>query len=423
MESKDKVNMIEQKFLAPFFLVACLFFLWGVPNNLNGILIKQFMKSFELSVLQASLVQSVFYLGYFVFALPSALVMRKYNYKTGLIGGLLLFSAGCVLFWPAAFIGSYAFFLFSLFVIASGLTFLETGANPFIVQLGNKRTAEQRLNFAQAFNPIGSITGVIIGTVFIFSGIEPNEEAILLMKEKGEYAGFLKAETFRVILPYIILSAFSVVWAILLWKTKLPEIKDTEVSSIPLKRSLKGLFKNKKFILGVLAQFLYVGAQVGTWSYFIMYVQQYTGQTEKVAGYMLSATLVAFALGRFSATWIMKMIKPVLLMGIYGSVNVLLVAICILIPGNTGMWCLLLTSFFMSLMYPTIFALSVKGLGEQSKIGGSILVMAILGGAVITPAMGLIVKATNSIALSMLIPLVAYVYIAIFSFSQKTDSR
>ena len=422
MNLKHKDPMVERKFLAPFFLIACLFFLWGVPNNLNGILIKQFMKSFELSVLQAGLVQSVFYMGYFVFAFPAAMLMRKYSYKTGLIGGLLLFAAGCLLFWPAAFAGSYAFFLFSLFVIASGLAFLETGANPFIVQLGKQQTAEQRLNFAQAFNPIGAITGAVIGTVFIFSGIEPDEKAIGLMKETGEYADFLKSETLRVIVPYLFLAAFAVMWAGLLWKTKLPEVKsNTEKSDAPIKQSLKGLFKNKSFVRGVMVQFLYVGAQVGTWSYFIMYVRQYTGQTEKAAGYMLSATLAAFALGRFSATWLMKMIRPVVLMGIYSLINVLLVTVCILVPGIAGMWCLLLTSFFMSLMYPTIFALSVKGLGEQSKIGGSVLVMAILGGALITPLMGLIAELSGSMALAMLIPLLAYVYIAGYSFSQKSE--
>lgn len=324
--TQEKTNkIVNRRYLVPFILITCLFFMWGIPNNLNGILIKQFMKSFELSVLQASLIQSVFYVGYFVCAFPAAMIMQRYGYKPGLISGLLIFACGCLLFWPAAMTGSYFFFLFCLFVIASGLAFLETGANPFIVQLGNKNTAEQRLNFAQAFNPVGSITGVVIGTVFIFSGIELSDETVQGMKASGEYAAYLEKETLRVVLPYLFLALFAVLWAVLLWKMKLPEIKEEGERRIRLGGSLKILLVNKEFMKGVLAQFLYVGAQVGTWSYFILYVQEYTGETEKIAGYMLSSTLLAFALGRLSATWMMKRIRPVRLMAVYSLINTLLV--------------------------------------------------------------------------------------------------
>ncbi|MDL2256258.1 L-fucose:H+ symporter permease [Parabacteroides sp. OttesenSCG-928-K15] len=419
MTSANKRNMVDRKLILPFILVTFLFFLWGIPNNLNGILIKQFMKSFELSVFQASLIQSVFYLGYFVFAFPAAMVMQKYNYKIGLIGGLLVFAIGCLLFWPAAIAGSYLFFLTCLFIIASGLTFLETGANSFIVQLGDKQTAEQRLNFSQAFNPLGSITGVVIGTVFIFSGVELSEETVEVMKKTGEYSTYLEKETLRVVVPYLFLAVLACLWAILLWRIKLPEKKEVGKEHLHLGKALKVLTRNRAFMKGVLAQFLYVGAQVGTWSYFILYVQQYTGETEKVAGYMLSGTLIAFALGRLSATWLMKYVKPVRLMSLYSLINVVLVAMCIFKPGPLGMWCLLLTSFFMSLMYPTLFALGVKGLGEQTKVGGSVMVMAILGGAVITPLMGLVADFANSLAVSMIIPLIAYVYIFYYSFRYR----
>jgi FHS family L-fucose permease-like MFS transporter len=414
-----KQAMVGRQYLLPFVLVTCLFFMWGIPNNLNGILIKQFMKSFELTMLQASLIQSVFYFGYFVFAFPAAMVMRKYSYKVGLIGGLLLFALGCMLFWPAAIIGSYLFFLMALFVIASGLAFLETGCNPFIIQLGDKSKAEQRLNFAQAFNPIGSITGVLIGTTFIFSGVELDTQAIEGMKEAGTYATYLEEETWRVIIPYLFLAVFALLWAVLLWRSNLPEIKENEEDNTSFSSSLKQILKNRNFVKGVLAQFLYVGAQVGTWSYFIMYVQQYTGESEKIAGYMLSGTLIAFALGRLSATILMKHIEPARLMGIYGVINVFLVAISISMPGHLGMWCLLLTSFFMSLMYPTIFALSVKELGDQAKVGGSVMVMAIMGGAIMTPLMGWMIDTTQNIALSLSLPLVAYIYIAYYSFTKK----
>lgn len=414
---KTQDTLVNPSYKSTFIWVTFLFFLWGIPNNLNGILIKQFMKSFELSIFQASLVQSVFYIGYFVFALPAAMLMKRYSYKTGLISGLLLFTLGCLLFWPAALLGSYSFFLFSLFVIASGLTFLETGANPFIVGLGNEQTAERRLNLSQAFNPIGSILGVLIGTVFVFSGTDPDPAMIEEMKSTGVYADYLQQETLRIVRPYLCLAALALVWALLSFRVRFPEKKEKEEeANVSVKSSIAVLIKNKPFMKGVLALFLYVGAQVGTWSYFIFYVQEYVEVNEKIAGYMLSGTLVAFALGRLSATWFMKRYSPVLLMKIYSLMNVLLVALCILCTNTLGMWSLLLTSFFMSVMYPTLFSLSVKGLGEQTKVGGSILVMAILGGALLTPLMGFIMDVSN-VAYAMFVPLCAYVYI--FYYSQK----
>lgn len=409
-------TLVNPLYKSTFVWVTLLFFLWGIPNNLNGILIKQFMKSFELSIFQASLVQSVFYIGYFVFALPSAIIMKKYSYKTGLVSGLLLFALGCLLFWPAALLGSYAFFLFSLFVIVSGLTFLETGANPFIVELGDEQSAEKRLNFSQAFNPIGSILGVLIGTIFIFSGKDPDQAMIESMKDAGIYADYLQEETLRVVKPYLCLAAFACFWAFLASGIHFPVKKeDRDEKKISLKSSISFLIKNKTFMKGVCALFLYVGAQVGTWSYFIFYVQEYVGVNEKIAGYMLSGTLVAFALGRFSATWFMKRISPVVLMKIYSFMNILLVGVCIAFTNTLGMWCLLLTSFFMSLMYPTIFSLSLRGLGNKTKIGGSILVMAILGGALLTPLMGIVMEISN-VAYAMFIPLCAYAYIFYYSW-------
>jgi FHS family L-fucose permease-like MFS transporter len=328
----------------------------------------------------------------------------------------MLYSLGCFLFWPAAINGKYGFFLFALFVIASGLAFLETGANPFIALMGNPESSEQRLNFSQAFNPIGSVTGVLLGTIFIFSGIEPDKAQIAAMKLSGEYGSFLQHETMRVIKPYIGLSLFALAWAILMMKVKFPKF-DTDVKSdTDSKGSFRDLLHFPNFWKGVLAQFFYVGAQVGTWSYFIPYVQDYTGQPEKVAGYFLTGTLVAFGIGRFSATWFMRYIQPNRLMGLYSSINVILVGLSILIPGWIGMWAIFLTSFFMSLMYPTIFAISIKDLGENTKIGGSVLVMAIIGGALCTPLMGYIAEKADSMAIAMTVPLAAYLYVTWYSF-------
>jgi len=390
--------------------------MWGIPNNLNGILIKQFMKSMEISRFQAGLVQSAFYMGYFVLAAPAAMLMRRFSYKTGIVMGLLLYAAGCLLFWPAAIIGKYGFFLMALFVIASGLAFLETGANSFISLLGNSETSEQRLNFSQAFNPIGSVVGVLLGTVFIFSGIEPDESTVAAMKIAGEYPDFLQHETLRVVQPYMALALFATLWALLILKIKFPNFESESEAASGSKGRFSDLLHFPHFWKGVLAQFFYVGAQVGTWSFFIPYVQDYTGQPEKIAGYFLTGTLVAFGIGRFSATWLMHHIQPNRLMGWYSVTNVILVVFSILFPGWIGMWAISFTSFFMSLMYPTIFAITIKGLGHNTKIGGSIVVMAIIGGAVFTPLMGYIAEASHSMAIAMILPLIAYIYIVYYSF-------
>ncbi len=409
-------KLFPRESILPFVLVTALFFLWGIPNNLNDVLIRQFMKSFEITRFKAGLVQSAFYVGYFLFSTPAALLMRRSGYKTGLVTGLFLYAAGTFLFWPAALAQSYAFFLFALFVIAGGLAFLETGASPFISQLGDPATSERRLNFSQAFNPIGSIVGVMAGTLFIFSGVELSASRISAMKATGTYSSYLQAETMRVIAPYLVLGGVVLLWAFLIIRTRFPEIGDeSQPSGSTDHGSFRDLFRYPHFIGAVVAQFFYVGAQVGTWSYFITYVQDYAHQSEKVAGYFLSGTLVAFAVGRFAATYLMRFIEPNRLMGLYSLANIVLVGIGILFPGWLGIWAIFLTSFFMSLMFPTIFALGLKGLGPNTKLGGSLIVMAIIGGAVFTPLMGLLFEATGSMAKAMFIPLGCYVFIAYFA--------
>jgi FHS family L-fucose permease-like MFS transporter len=402
--------------LMPFILVTALFFLWGIPNNLNDVLIRQFMKSFTLTRTQAGFVQFAFYMGYFLLAMPAALLMRKTGYKTGIVVGLLLFGAGCFLFWPAALAGSYGSFLCALFVIASGLAFLETASNPFIAQLGDPDTSERRLNFSQAFNPIGAISGALIGTVFIFSGVELSPQEIAARKAQGMYEIYLQTETLRVIKPYLVIGAVAIFWAVLILRTKFPVLQSEHESSTGDHGRFRELFRYPHFLWAVLAQFLYVGAQVGTWSYFIQYVQESTHQPEKVAGYFLTGTLAAFGVGRFTSAYLMRTISPNRLMGAYSIANVVLVSLGVLFPGWFGLWCVFLTSFFMSLMFPTIFALGLKGLGPNTKIGGSLLVMAIVGGAVMTPLMGFISEKVHSIAWAYVVPLFCYIVIALYSF-------
>jgi FHS family L-fucose permease-like MFS transporter len=419
-------RLIPQQGRAAFFLVTGLFFLWAIPNNLNDVLIRQFMKSFEITRLQAGLVQSAFYFGYFCFSIPAALVMRRFGYKIGLVTGLVLYASGTFLFLPAASARSYPLFLLALFVIASGLGFLETGANPLIAQLGAPDTSVRRLNFSQAFNPIGSICGAIVGTLFIFSGVEPGMREIAQMRAEGAYDNYLQHETARVLAPYMVLGVMVLVWMGLILKTKFPPIAGAQSSA---KETKDGgyirLLQYPSFLFAVAAQFCYVGAQVGTWSYFIQYAQDYTHVAEKTAGYLLTATLVAFAVGRFASSHLMKRIRPSTMLGAFAVSNILLLIIGICLPGWVGLIAVLLTSFFMSLMFPTIFALGIQDLGIHTKEGASLIVMSIIGGAVFTPLMGIAFQFTKSMALSMSIPLFCYVVVAGYAFwgSQLSPSR
>jgi FHS family L-fucose permease-like MFS transporter len=402
--------------LFPFFLVTALFFLWGIPNNLNDVLIRQFMKSFAITRFEAGLIQFAFYLGYFVLAIPAGLMMRKLGYKAAFLTGLILFGAGCLLFWPAALVGRYSFFLAALFVIASGLSFLETSSSPFIAQCGDPETSERRLNFSQAFNPLGAITGALVGTIFIFSGVELNPLQISAMQVAHTYDAYLRLETLRVIRPYVVLGIVALAWSVLIARTKFPPIAGEEEDRAGDRGNVRDLLRQRHFILAVLAQFLYVGAQVGTWSYFIPYVQDYTHQPEKIAGYLLTGNLVALGVGRAFSTYLMKFIAPARLMGVYGLINLALVSVGVFFPGWTGLWALLMTSFFMSLMFPTIFALGLKGLGPNTKIGGSLIVMAIVGGAIFPPAIGLLSEKFGSLALAYGLLLPAYAFIAYYAF-------
>ncbi len=418
-QSHLSAPLIQTGALIPFILVTSLFFLWAMPNNLNDVLIRQFMKSFEISRFQAGLVQSAFYMGYFLLATPAALLMRRYGYKLGMICGLLLFGAGCILFWPAALVAKYSFFLFALFVIASGLSFLETAANPFIAQLGDPATAARRLNIAQSFNPLGSISGAMIGTVWIFSGIELTNKQIQAKQAAGTYIHYLQSETLRVVTPYMLIGGFAMVLALVIGRMRFPAVAfESREGALGTTghRGYRDLLRYPHFLLAVITQFFYVGAQVGTWSYFIQYVQDSVHVPEKIAGYFLTGTLAGFGLGRVASSFVMRWVSPGHLMGLYSIINVALVAVGVLHPGWVGLWAIFASSFFMSVMFPTNFALGVNGLGENTKIGASLIVMAIVGGAVLTPLMGILNQWSGSIAVAYSVPLVCYIFVALYAF-------
>src|SRR5580698_4551728 len=407
--------------MLPFILVTALFFLWGVPNNFNDILIRQFMKSFEINRLQAGLVQFAFYLGYFLLAMPAAQFMRRAGYKAGIMVGLCLYGAGCLLFWPAAVISQYWSFLTALFVIATGLAFLETAASPFILQIGDPRSAALRINFAQAFNPLGSISAVLVGSRFIFSGIELTPAQVATMKLAGSYQAYLRSETLRVVVPYLVLGAIVLFWAVLIARTPFPHTGlDYSQDALAHDHS-KPLLQRRHFVFAVVAQFLYVGAQVGSWSYMIPYVISATGIGERQAGYWLTGALVSFTVGRFFSAWLLRFIPAEHLLGAYALLNAAICGVAVLHPGWLGVYALVAISFLMSTMFPTIFALGTRGLGARTKTGSACIVMAIIGGALITLAMGRVADRVN-IADAYLVPAICFVGIALYAwFGSQMD--
>ena len=400
----------SSKYLWPLILIISLFFLWALAHNLNDILIKQFQKALDLSRGQAGFIQFAFYVGYFVMAIPAGLIMKKFGYKKGIIAGLVLYAVGAILFYPAAEIRVYGFFLFALFVIAAGLTFLETAANPYMTKLGNPQFAERRLNFAQAFNGLGSVIAPAIGGYFIFSGNEYSQLQLESM-DPAALEAFRVAEAKAVQWPYIIIALIVLSVALLIYRTKMPIIEEEEGSSRMV--FSKRIFKNRHLIFAIIAQFFYVGAQVGIWSYFIDFmIDVVPGTPEKTAAYFLSLNLFAFMVGRFTGSFLLTYIKPNRLLTIYGIVNMFLILTGTLTSGMISVYAIVGVSFFMSIMFPTIFALGIKDLGEDTKIGSSLIIMAIIGGAIFPLIMGYI--GDENIKTAFMVPFVCFLIVTLF---------
>jgi MFS transporter, FHS family, L-fucose permease len=400
-------------------LIVSLFFLWGVANNLNDILIKQFKKAFELSDFDAGLVQSAFYGGYFLLAIPASFSMRRYGYKVALLIGLLLYAAGAFLFYPAAALHTYSLFLGALFIIASGLAFLETAANPLITVLGPAEGAARRLNLAQSFNPLGSITGVLIGQHFIFSGLELTPAQLDAMTAGGRSA-YYASQSAAVQGPYLVVGAVVLLWALMIAMVRLPAAAGATTGRMEEMR-IGDLWRNLNFRLAVLAQFFYVGAQVCIWSYLIRYAQQtMPGLPERHAADFLTGALILFMVGRFAGTGLMRFQSPVRLLAIFASAALALVSVALLFPGRTGVAALVATGFFMSIMFPTIFALGLRGLtNEARKSASSFLVMAIIGGATLPAVMGAISDAAG-IHKALIVPIVGFAVVLGFAgYSRK----
>jgi MFS transporter, FHS family, L-fucose permease len=399
-------------YLFPFILVTSLFFFWGFVHNLDPVLIPHLRKAFTLNFLQSSLVDFSVFIAYFVMALPAGFIMRKYGYKSGIILGLLLFGLGCLLFIPAANTREYVLFLGALFIIASGLTFLETAANPYAALLGPKESSTQRLNLAQSFNGLAVVLAPIIGGKFILSGTNLTDAQKAAMTPQALDA-YLAAEAATVKGPYLILGVIILAVALIFAFTKLPEIKEEEGR----KSSFANAAKHRHLIWAVVAQFFYVGAQVCVTSFFINIAMKAAHIDEKAASeYLGYGYGIAFVVGRFAGTFLMKYISPNKLLVIYSAINIALSAVAILSTGMITVYALIGVGFFMSIMFPTIFSLGIQGLGVDTKIGSSLIIMSIVGGALIPLAMGGIADVTHNIQNGYIIPLICFIVVLYFGW-------
>ena len=417
----NKPEFITPGFLGATVLVVALFAFWGMSNSLNDVLIPQFRKTFLLGDFASSFVQFATFIGYFVFAIPAALFMRRFGYRAAVVMGLVLFGTGALLFYPAAQFGEYHFFLGALFVVASGLSFLETSANPMIAAMGPPENADQRLNFAQAFNPLGTIFGVFIGKELILSDHHLTAEQVQGLDTAAQVT-WRTAELDAVKLPYLGIACVVLLWALLVAVAKFPPLaRKIEADADAAAGGFTGLLAFPRYWLGVFAQFAYVGAQVGVWSFVIRYTQFNTpGTAEKVAANNLLITLTLFFAGRFIGTLLMSKFRPSLLLAIFSVADVALCITAALAGGDVGLYALMATSFFMSIQFPTIFTTSLRGLGNHTKSGSSFLVMAIVGGAVIPPVMGLVSDASN-INTAMLIPALCFAVVFFFALKSRRD--
>lgn len=407
--------MPKNKYLLPFILVTSLFFLWAFLHNMNPILIPHLKKACQLTDTQSAFIDTSVYLGYFTMALPAGWFMHKYGYKKAVMFGLLLFAAGFLLFIPAASIRQYSFFLVALFISAAGATFLETVANPYVTKLGDEKTAAVRINFAQSFNGVGAFLAPIIGGQVILSGIEHSKEELAQM-DQTTLNSYLNQEAATVKIPYLVIGLVVLIILFLFYITRIPEIKEKDEKATG-SFSLKVL-RHAHLSWAVAAQFFYVGAQVCIGSFFVRFSKYVNNIPEKDAAILWgSIAMVGFMAGRFSGTLFMKYIKPAILLGIYALINIILIAVALLLKGDLAVYALIAVPFFMSIMFPTIFAMGISGLGEETKIASSFIVMAIAGGALFPLIMGWISDATGgNIQLAYIVPMICFVVIAFFAF-------
>src|SRR3954469_10258717 len=412
---KTSVPITERRYVVPLVLVTSLFFLWAIGVNANDILIQHFKKAFGLTDFQSSLIQSAFFGGYFLAALPAGWLMQRLGYKRGILIGLLVCATGTALFIPAASVRAYGFFLFALFVMACGQSVLEVAANPYVTTLGPAESSEQRLNLAQSFNAMGAVLIALLGSKFILSGIEYTSAQLAAMPA-AQLQSYRISEANMVKTPYLVITGVFLFIAVLIFLTKLPEIHESgDMPMSAANAKLSGTFAFPHLIKGVAAQFFYVGAQVGIASFIIRF-SEFTlpGTHEKAAARFLQAHLLGFMIGRFAGSAVMHKISSSRLLSFFGAGSVACLTVVLFGSGLPAVGAIVLLGFFHSIMFPTIFALSIKNLGPYTKLGSSLLVMSIIGGAVFPAIMGRISDAWN-IQRAFLVPLLCHAYVFYFA--------
>jgi len=420
-----KAELISKKNFWPFLLLTCLFMLWGVAHNMTDTLLAAFKRIMSMTDFQTSWIQLAFYGSYFCLALPAAIFIRKYSYKSGILLGLGLFALGSLLFYPAGMMMSYGFFLLALYVLAGGLSILETAANPYILVIGPPETATQRLNLAQSFNPIGSVIGVFLSKIFILSKLNTAEAIDRTNMAPEALAAIQADELAGVVSTYVGVALFLIVVWFIIRAVKMP-VASEETEKDGVISGFKRLFKNKNYVRGVMAQFFYVGAQIGVWSYTIRYVMTELDVMESGASDYYLISLALFAGSRFLFTILMKYFKPAILLAISSLLAILLSFVVIYGSGMVAVIALVLISVCMSLMFPTIYGLAAEGLGNDTKLGGSGLIMAILGGALITAVQGQVSDISGSIHLSYYVPMLCFVVVMYFGLAhyfQKPEKK
>ena len=416
--SAVKEKIVSREVLIPFILITSCFALWGFANDITNPMVSSFRTILLMPNWQSALIQMAFYGGYFAMAFPAALYIKKYSYKSGILVGLGLYATGALLFIPASLLMSFGPFLFAYFILTCGLSFLETSANPYILEMGSPATATRRLNLAQAFNPMGSLVGMFTAREFILERLnKASYEERLLMD--SEQLGAITAADLAVIRnPYVAIGVVIMIVLVVIGLTKMP--KPGQDHSIHFMESIRRLLKNKRYYEGVIAQFFYVGAQILCWTFIIQYGEA-LGMTKGEAQTYNIIAMIIFVTSRFICTFLLKYIKPGLLLLALAIGGFALTAGAILIPGMGGMYSLVGVSACMSLMFPTIYGIALTGVGEDAKFGSAGLIMAILGGSVMPPIQGAIIDlgtifSAPAIRVSFLLPLICFVVIAVYGY-------
>jgi MFS transporter, FHS family, L-fucose permease len=405
----------DRHLIAPFLLVTTLFFFWAFVHNINGILIPHLKKALLLSDMESAFIDTAIYIAYFLAAIPAGLLIQRKGYRFTILSGLSLFALGALLFVPAAYSRTYATFLAALFIFGFGAAFLETVANPYISGLGDPAHSTARLNLAQSFNGVGAVVTPLIGSSFILSGITYTDSQLAGFSDAARQA-YLQREADSVVLPYLVLAAVIGAVILLFVRRRIPEVAPEGDGGNGMAFTRRVL-QHPNLVLAVVAQFFYVGAQIGVGSFFVRFSQQAAGLTDRQAGFLWgSVAMVGFMVGRFAGTFMMRFVPPARLLTIYALTSVALLGIAINTTGMTAVAALMLVPFFMSIMFPTIFDLGIKHTGDLAKLGSSLLVMAIVGGAIIPLIMGRISDATRSIQLAYYAPLGCFLAVALYGW-------